>query len=394
MIASPYKKTHFRKDLGFLFGIKLIVLSLKMDMNKFDLQIINDYLLKGLIEKASHPHFDIDIYNYSRKCQYENLWDSITINMRGTVLDRQGNVVAKGFPKFFNIEEMTSIPNEPFEVFEKMDGSLGILFFYQGEWILATKGSFQSTQAIKGFSLLQKYDYQKLHKGYTYLFEIIYKENRIVCHYDFEDLILLAIYHNSSGGEVVLNSKSVDVRMSNLVRNLGFNMVKKYHGISDYRILKQMVESNHEGFVVRFQSGLRVKIKGEDYVRLHKIISNFSAVDIWHCLMNSINLESLLNNIPDEFDVWVKKIVADLKSEFLNQEKTIKELYTSKVLGRGLERKEIAQLIEAESPVSRAVIFAMIDGKDYSKIIWKSLKPIHSQLFGPQNNEKKTCSDI
>ena len=57
------------------------------------------------------------------------------------------------FNKFFNMEEHQpeEIPNETFEVFEKLDGSLGILFWYQGQWILATKGSFTSDQAIRGY---------------------------------------------------------------------------------------------------------------------------------------------------------------------------------------------------------------------------------------------------
>ena len=108
------------------------------------------------------------------------------MDCRGLVLDSDGNVVAKPFKKFFNLEELTpgQIPNEPFEVFEKMDGSLGILFNYKGEWILATKGSFISEQAVKGMQILKKYKYERLLEGYTYLFEIIYSENRIVCQYE------------------------------------------------------------------------------------------------------------------------------------------------------------------------------------------------------------------
>jgi RNA ligase len=43
-----------------------------------------------------------------------------------------------------------------------MDGSLGILFNYKGEWVLATRGSFTSDQSVKGTELLQKYDYNRL----------------------------------------------------------------------------------------------------------------------------------------------------------------------------------------------------------------------------------------
>jgi RNA ligase len=85
-------------------------------------------------------------------------------------------VVAKPFPKFFNMEELSDseIPNESFEVFEKMDGSCIICFYYNDEWICATRGSFISEQAIMANKLLQKYPIEKLDKNNTYIFEIIY----------------------------------------------------------------------------------------------------------------------------------------------------------------------------------------------------------------------------
>lgn len=143
---------------------------------KYDINILNSYIERGLLEKNSHPSLPLDIYNYSRECQFSKEWDEITLNMRGTVLDREGNVVARTFPKFFNLEELDSsdIPNETFDVFEKMDGSLGILFNYEGEWHFATKGSFTSEQAIKGKEMLEWYNVELLEKNKTYLFEIIY----------------------------------------------------------------------------------------------------------------------------------------------------------------------------------------------------------------------------
>ena len=72
---------------------------------KYDLNILNDYIERGLLIKNSHPTLPIDIYNYSRECQFSEAWDEITLNMRGTVLDREGNIVARTFPKFFNMEE-------------------------------------------------------------------------------------------------------------------------------------------------------------------------------------------------------------------------------------------------------------------------------------------------
>jgi RNA ligase len=143
---------------------------------KIDIEIIDRYVSEGLIEKNSHPTLPIAIYNYSRKVQYEGLWDEVTKICRGLVLDNDGNVVAKPFGKFFNMEEHdpSEIPNETFEVFEKMDGSLGIVFWFQGQWVVASRGSFTSDQAIKAKELLKKYNTDIMFRHLTYCFEIIY----------------------------------------------------------------------------------------------------------------------------------------------------------------------------------------------------------------------------
>jgi RNA ligase len=140
------------------------------------LEILQKYHEEGLLHKQTHPTLDLTIWNYSPKVQYEKLWDDITIQCRGLVTNSKGEIVARPFKKFFNYEEHTpeDIPNENYVVYEKMDGSLGILFNYENEWILATRGSFTSPQAIKGKELLEKYPLGKLNKNNTYLFEIIY----------------------------------------------------------------------------------------------------------------------------------------------------------------------------------------------------------------------------
>ena len=142
--------------------------------------ILNKYYEDGLVTKQVHPTLPLTIWNYTDKVQFEGLWDETTLMTRGLVTDNDGNIVARPFKKFFNLDEGKYTPTEEFDVFEKMDGSLGILFNYDNQWVLATRGSFTSDQAIRGMEILKKYKYERLIPGYTYLFEIIYPENRIV----------------------------------------------------------------------------------------------------------------------------------------------------------------------------------------------------------------------
>jgi hypothetical protein len=97
------------------------------------LETLERYHEEGLLHKQTHPTLDLTIWNYSPKVQYEKLWDDITMQCRGLITNSRGEIVARPFKKFFNYEEHSpeEIPNESFEVFEKMDGSLGIIFYYE-----------------------------------------------------------------------------------------------------------------------------------------------------------------------------------------------------------------------------------------------------------------------
>ncbi len=353
---------------------------------KYDLDTLNKYIENGLLEKNSHPELPLDIYNYSRECQFTKNWDDITLNMRGTVLDRDGNIVARAFSKFFNMEEhdQKDIPNEPFDVFEKMDGSLGILFNYKDEWHFATKGSFVSDQAIKGKEILEKYDYKKLSPDCTYLFEIIYPENRIVVSYDYEDLVLLAIINNKDGHEYDIHS--------NILDTLNFKLVKKYHGVEDYKKLKSIIEDNSEGFVIRFKSGFRMKIKGEEYVRLHRLITNFSNVDIWETLKEGKDLNLFLDRVPDEFDAWVRKTMNSILTHYQRLESQVEKIYEYHMWGKFgdkepvRDKKEYAEWVKTQNKVIQPILFKMYDGGDYSHYLWRIVRPEYQKPFWNKEN--------
>ena len=355
------------------------------------LDILEKYHSDGLLLKQTHPTLPLTIWNYSPKCQYDKLWDEITLMCRGLVTDIDGNIIARPFPKFFNYEELKpeQIPNEPFDVFEKLDGSLGILFNYKGEWILATRGSFTSNQAKKGWEILQKYDYQRLIEDKTYLFEIVYKENRIVVDYDYEDLIMLGVIDNNDGYEYKIFDEKIHlegIRFVNMYRNLGFKFVKKYDGIEDYNILKEMIKDDEEGFVIRFQNGFRMKIKGTEYCRLHKIITNVSNRDIWEYLKDGKPFDDILEKVPDEFYGWVKETKNNLLEKFNKIEKEYKWIYKVILRVKNTDEKKVFAEYALRYKHS-SILFSMYNHKDYKKIIWKLIYPEYSRPFKKNDNE-------
>jgi RNA ligase len=340
-----------------------------------NLKTLNRYYEEGWLIKQIHPTLPLTIWNYSQTTQYEGKWDKITLQCRGLVTwSNQNEVVARPFRKFFNMEEGKHTPTEEFEVYEKMDGSLIIAFYMWGEWVVASRGSFTSEQALAAKKLLDNMNTFTLSIGATYLFEYTAPWNRIVVDYgDKENLTLLGAIDTDTGAEAPYES------LQYIGDQLGCDVVKKYDGIKDYSTLKNMIRNNAEGFVVRFSNGDRMKIKGEEYIRLHKIMTNLSTTSVWEVLSSGGNMEDLLVNVPDEFYDKIKEYVKDLAIRFDNIRKDYIQYYTDIVFKVGIEnRKLFAE--EAKRYNHPSILFNLLNEKDINSIIWKIIKPEFKKL--------------
>ena len=193
-------------------------------------------------------------------------------------------------------------------------------------------------------------------------------KNRIVVDYgDYEGLVLLGTFDN--------NGKEYDI---DIWRQYGFDVVKKYDGIQDYKTLKSSISKEREGYVIKFRSGLRIKIKSEIYVYLHKILTGFSNAHIWEYLKDKKDITTLLDSVPDEFDSWVKNTVKDLVDKYENILKDYTEIF-NELKSKNLDTKEFAE--NAKRYEHPSILFSMLNGKDVSPYIWKMIKPEFSQPF-------------
>lgn len=344
-----------------------------------DLKIIKELEQERLLRVVAHPSRPFFIANYTEKVQFDKLWDKHEyLKMcRGIIYDPDGFVVSRPFPKFFNLgEHVGPLPDGAFEVTEKMDGSLGILYGL-GDWEIATRGSFRSDQAIMGNAILYgKYReyYDWFEEDKTYLFEIIYRENRIVVDYgDMADLVLIAVIDNETG------------RDDNSVKyELGpFPTVKKYthiRDISDLVVEATKAEgTNMEGYVVRWlDTDYRLKVKLDEYLRLHRIMTGVTPKRIWEALKNGDNLDKWLENVPDEFSDEIRATADSMREAYARKADAAARIFNRIMSGfEGFaypDRKQFA--MEAKKHPCADILFLMYDGRDYSSRIWKLVEPL------------------
>jgi RNA ligase len=231
-------------------------------------------------------------------CVFDSQWNDATLIARGLVLDvERGAVAATPFPKFFNaFERGETIPNLPFETFEKVDGSLVIIFWHGGQWKTTTKGAFRTPQARWAAAKLKECDLSALNRGTTYLAEAVYAENRIVARYAEEALVLLAAY-DESGAELSY------AQLCETAEQLGWRMARRhaYASVSQLLLVAKDLSADEEGFVVRFSSGQRLKIKGAEYRRIHALVSRITPLAMWEIMQAGDDLTKVRKDIPEEF---------------------------------------------------------------------------------------------
>lgn len=332
----------------------------------------------GYLKVTAHPNDELLLFNYTNKAQFDKAWNEYPqlLQCRGLILDKEGNVVARPFSKFFNIEEYSILPPyNNFEITDKLDGSLIIVSWYKGEMIVSTRGSFNSDQAIQAKEMLKKSFINLNREGFTFLFELVGKKNQIVVNYE-EDykLVLLAIIDNRINEEV--NRITLEmVSVSN-----GFEVVRKFDGITDFKQCREILKrDNAEGFVVKFDNGFRVKLKYAEYCRLHKLMTGISEKDILEMLMNKQDITTLLDRVPDEYYKWVKDTVDSITFTYNTIESICKTAVQEAL--KYNTRKEQAEYILGTYPEYSAIAFKMLDKREYSAIIYKNIKVDGNKKF-------------
>ena len=191
---------------------------------------------------------------------------------------------------------------------DKMDGSLISSMLVGDRLWLKSKGSLFSDQAVAAMAVLNKnYLLHNMVKyltddDYTVIMEYCSPDNRIVVSYPEPKLTILGVRINSTGEYFSVNHVQ--------------SMCDKF-GVRDNCVVSQQPEDINkfvandinemkgiEGFVLLFNSGLRVKIKTDEYAVLHKI-------------KDSINSQRRL------FEACVYDTADDIRASFYDDETAI-----------------------------------------------------------------------
>lgn len=336
---------------------------------------IESLVAQGLVTTRKHPGLDLWILNYTPRMQYESAWTPVAEQCRGLIVDSDYNVIERPFGKFYNLGEkmeLADLPDEIPRITEKIEGFEGVLYSDNGIPAITTRGSFVSVMAIWATQYIRNegYTMDDFKEGYTYIFEIVEptlcrEQGLLVDYGDTEGCFLLAVRNTETGEE---NNHITEAK------RLGLPYAREFEGSLDDAIAEMGIDMTvlEEGYVVKYQNGLRVKLKYDLYKELHRVLSGLTPKRILAMMIErgACAVVDGLDGIPDESFDRCKAIVAAIEGE---QTRLIAEARRVYDIAKDLPTREDQAMLISRSP-HKAVAFAMLNGKEYHHVALKQVK--------------------
>lgn len=238
------------------------------------------------IKTVRHDELPLCIVNY---CQIASpKTHPIVREARGLVLHAETHeLVARSFPRFFNwgevADEMKDFDFSDFYVQSKEDGSLAVLYWFDGQWRVNTRGSFagdkingckytweQGICEAMGIAGLHELD-AFLDRGYCYVCEFCSPWNKVIRRYDAPLMYLLTVFD----GHDELPIEQVDAlhldRLTYLFKRPSRYPFASIEQIQDFLRARSESDPTFEGVVICDRAGHRWKIKSATYLGLHRL---------------------------------------------------------------------------------------------------------------------------
>jgi len=279
-----------------------------------------------------------ELFNYTQKCTTEQNWSEVTMEARGVVFQGE-QVVCRPMRKFFNSHEPFGLKllesATPNIALVKLDGTLiNVWFDLQGEMHVSTRGSLSNEYIDGAWELIRSRGLEamlSLHKDVTWSFEYTYPQERfsmpsVIPHKD-ERLTLLNMRMRDGSeldAEIIPEFNQVMYGNKDYYYNLSVssedsNLIEQMEGLA------KLLPWENEGWVLSEfdgNSNQRVKVKGSQYVTMHRVIHGMtprSIADAWYGGMNNKLVamlyephSSILQEKFDAYDSLMNKTVTEV----------------------------------------------------------------------------------
>ena len=346
--------------------------------------------LKAEFDISANHHPNLPIFNLNYGI-YSPKTNPIVMECRSLCLDDKFDLVARSFPRFFNLHETPEINDRfnwsNFSVLEKVDGWFCKVFWYKDQWVFSSRSGFGDNQVndpnltfgqlcrtIMTLECLNMLD-----KKICYTFEVVGPYTKIVRHYTSNRMYLLTAFRNNeempfeyiSKASIVLNYHS-----NGNVTGLDHYIVGTAEETMSLISRRTKEDKTWEGVVLRDSNNMRIKIKSPSYIALHHLRGEGNLF-----LPKYIIPLILAGDYDEILEYWpeVKDAFAKVKDRIdLHQQRVIDLWDKVKDID---SQKDFALSIQQETPFTPILFKARKEGR-HPKEIWKeSAEYIHKVLY-------------
>jgi len=290
------------------------------------------------VKETSNP--DLLVLKYKNKVFYKNLWTPEICECRGTVIDKNWDIVSRPFTKIFNYGEALApeiAGDDMVMSTRKINGFMGAITVYNGELLYSTTGTIDSDYAkllkntVERFcdvDMIQRFlsDYKfvagkPVTKKYTMIVEICLKEDEHIVP-EKEGVYLLSIRRNAWDSE---NHPFSEFMLDAVADGCGMLRPEWSERTFD-EVLDDIKTCNHEGFVVyttscKYPHDKELKIKSPYYL-VTKFLGRMGKNNVDKMFDDP---EKFKASMDEEFYSVIDYITNDMSKEswetFTNQEK-------------------------------------------------------------------------
>ena len=213
---------------------------------------------------------ELRVLKYNNRVFYKNLWTEELLDCRGTVIDKDWNIVSRPFTKIFNYSEKKAPrfkDDDNVIATRKINGFMGVATIHKEELLVSTTGTIDSEFADLARKWIEPFEAQirEYSTGYSFIFEIVDSVNdpHIVPEKDGDGVYLLNMrlkYWDSA--QHALTETALD----EVAEDCGFKRPDWRY--TSFKEVKDEVKTcNHEGYVVYSTSDSReLKFKSPYYL--------------------------------------------------------------------------------------------------------------------------------
>jgi RNA ligase len=307
--------------------------------------------------------------------------EAILRECRGLLFYPDGRIMARRLHKFFNVNERDETQaheidlGQPHVILEKLDGSMITPVMTESGMRWGTKMGLTDVGMGAEEFVARHPQYEQFARmvmdnfGWTPIFEWCSRKQRIVVDYPVDRLVLIAVRDTVTG----------EYRSHRWLQEYGemfeIEVVKAYPGTTEsmeHLITETRGSEGIEGWIIRFDDGHMVKVKGDWYVRIHKTKD---------ALVHEKNvLDLIVSEKSDDVKEFMidddRRRLEDYETNFwmgVHRTITAYDRYWEAVQEEGVDRKtwavEWMPKVKEDDPFASSIVFGKFDGKDTRKMV-------------------------